>query len=505
MGIAISNKENRIVRNTIIMFFRMLFLMVVGFLSSRWLLKQLGVEDYGIFSVVGSVTTTFVALRSLFSESIQRFFNYYKGKEDVQAEKEVFTISIIVHLILAAIFAVVLEIVGIWLINNKLVFPLEKYDTVIFVFQTTVIASIFSILSIPFDALIIANEKLGFFALVSVLDGLLRLTVVVSLPYLPFESLRAFSFLIVLIPITSLLLLSLYSRKFPECSFHTPFNKNLLKEILSLSGWNFFGNLSFSLLHEGINFILNIFGGLVFNAARAIAYQVKNIVAQFSSNSLIAVRPRVMQRAAIDDKSILYENIIEISRISFMIMLIPVVPLEAFCSELLRIWLIEFPDNAVIFTKLVLLAVLFRSFHEPFNMFYMSLGSIKRMIIVESTIMIASLAGIYIMLSCGLPMWSSFALLAVMEIFIIVALAINAHYEFAFPLRAFFNQAFIPMSLLFLVTELIVGLFSMIRPDGILATLVYCGVVLMCVMSVILLFLNRREKELVRGLIKRKK
>ena len=413
----------RIAKNTVIMFIRMVFLMIIGFLTSRWLLKQLGVEDFGLYSVVGSVTSTFVALKSLFSESIQRFLNYYKGKKDEQTQKDVFSISLVIHAALAVLFVVVLEVVGLWLINNKLVYPIEKYDTVIFVFQMTVIASVFSILCIPFDALIIANERMGFFALISIIDGIFRLGVVLALPFLPYESLRAYSFLLVFIPASTLLFAFLYCRRFPEFSFSWHIDFKLLKEIASLSGWNFFGNIAFSLLHEGINFILNIFGGLVYNAARSIAYQVKNLAVQFSNNSLIAVRPKVMQSAALDkDNSVLFANIIEISRISFMILLLPIAPLEAFCSELLSIWLTEVPENAVLFTRLVLLSVLFRAFHEPFNMLYMSVGRIKRMMIIEVLVMTATLICIYYVLSIGLPLWLSFVLLVVMELFIVLSL-----------------------------------------------------------------------------------
>lgn len=492
----------RVAQNTAFMFIRMVVLMIISFLTSRWLLKQLGVEDYGIYSVVGSVTATFVALKSLFSESVQRFLNYYKGKKDDKSQKEVFSISIVIHLVLAILFVVILEVAGLWLINNKLVFPIEKYDTVVFVFQMTVIASVFNILCIPFDALIIANERMGFYAFVSILDGILRLLVVAALPYIPYESLRAYSLLLIVLPIVSLSLSVCYSKRFPECAFSRHYDRKLLKEIVSLSGWNFFGNISFSLLHEGINLILNIFGGLVYNAARAIAYQVKNIVVQFSTNTLIAVRPVVMQSAAIGkDKTLLFKNIITVSRLSFMLLLIPVAPLEAYCPELLGIWLTEVPEHAVLFTRLVLLSVLFRSLHEPLNMLYMSVAKIKRMMLIEVIIMLSTLSIVYFILSNGSALWVSFAVLALMEIIIVLALLINAKIEIGFEIRPYFKSVLMPMTLLFLGNETLSFLFSRIEVESTLLILLLCLGVMLSVIVMVFFFLDKKERALLKKII----
>lgn len=492
----------RVAKNTIIMFIRMVVLMIIGFLTSRWLLKQLGVEDYGIYSVVGSVTSTFVALKSLFSESTQRFLNFYKGKEELQTQEIVFSISILVHFVLAILFVVILEFVGMWLITNKLVFPMEKYDTVVFVFQMTVIASVFSILCIPFDALIIANERMGFFALISILDGLFRLAVVIALPFVSYDSLRAYSLLLVFIPLSSLLISGLYSRRFPECHFCKLSDSILLKEMVSLSGWNFLGNISFSLLHEGINFTLNIFGGLVSNASRAIAYQVKSIALQFSNNSLIAVRPIVMQSAAQDnDNKALFGNIIEVSRISFLILLIPIVPLESFCPQLLDIWLVEVPDYAVHFTRLVLLGVLFRSLHEPFNMLYMSVGKLKRMMLIEVVVMLSAVVLIYYLLSYGVPMSWAFVTLAIMEIIIVISLLINAYKELNFPINRYVKSVIVPFVSLIIINAIIVTLFSIVKFDNMIIIVCLCAFSVLVCLASISIFLNDKEKNLIMGWI----
>ncbi len=496
----------RVAKNTVIMYIRMIVLMCISFVTSRLFLQALGVEDYGIYSIVGSVTSTFVALKSLFSESVQRFLNFYKGKQDINTQKDVFTISLLIHAALAVIFVILLEIIGLWLINNKLVYPIEKYDAVIFVFQMTVISSVLSILCIPFDAVIIANERMGFFAFLSIFDGVLRLLVVLLLPILPFPALKTYAFLIIFIPLSSLVISSIYSRRFEECKLSKTINKGIYKDILSLSGWNFFGNISFSILHEGINFILNIFGGLVYNAARSIAYQVKSIAVQFSTNSLIAARPMVMQSAAVDNENkALFRNIIEISRIAFFIMLIPTIPIIVYCPELLNIWLTIIPDNTTLFTRLVVLGVLFRSLHEPLNMLYMSVGKIKRMMIIEVIVMITAIFIIYIVLSQGAPMWVAFALLAIMEIVIVLCLLINARRELRFPLLEYIKQVILPFISLLLISTLVAFLFSFIKTDLIVLLLVLCVALITVTVCTIIPFMNEQEKRIVKNFIASKK
>ena len=301
------------------------------------------------------------------------------------------------------------------------------------------------------------------------------------------------------------LISSLYCRKFEECKYVRPRNRLLFKDLMSLSGWNFFGNITFSLLHEGINFILNIFGGLVYNVARSIAYQVKGITAQFSNNSMIAVRPVVMQSAARDDgNQILFSNIIKISRVSVFLVLVPIVTIEAFCPELLAIWLADVPPYSVLFTRLVLLGILIRSLHEPINMLYMSLGKIKRMILSEALVMLFFLTVIYIALSNGIPLWTSFALLAVMEIVIIIVLLVNSQLELRFPVLCYCKEVLLPFLYILIINLILACLFSIIHPKGILLTFFLCSVLIGLTCLSIFLFMNEKEKEILKDFAARK-
>lgn len=488
----------RIAKNTIIMYIRMIILMCIGFFTSRLLLSALGVEDYGIYSVVGSIASTFAALKAIFSEAIQRFLNYQKGKKSLEGQRDVFTISLIIHFVLAVVLIIVLETVGLWLINYKLVIPVEKVDTALFVFQMTVMTSVLYVLTIPFEAVIIANERMSAFAYITILDGFYRLAVLLILPTLHYTLLKSYSLALVLTPLITLFILLLYCKRFEECKIVRSFNRFLFKDIFSLSFWNFFGNISFSLLHEGTNFVLNSFGGLAYNAARAVAYQVKGIAIQMSNNLVIAARPKIMQNAASNGNDTLFANIRELSRISFFVMLVTGMPVVTFCSSILDLWLVDVPEWSDIFTILVLLGLIIRSLHEPINIMFMSVAKIKRMMIIEAVIMLSAVALIYLSLSSGSQMWVAFAILAIMEIVIVLALLANAFFEIDFNIRLYLKDVLIPVSLIMAISiSISLTMHKLLIPCTILSTIAYTCLSIICNLSIIVLFFNSFEKNLV--------
>lgn len=489
-----------VAKNTVIMFIRMIILMVIAFYSSRLLLATLGISDYGVFSVVGSISSTFVAIKSLFSESIQRFFNVAKGKtaDSLKEQQAIFNMSIIVHIVLIICFVIVVELVGGWLLNNKLDIPSGRMDAATFVFHMTVIATTIGIISVPYDAVIVANEKMSVFAGITVFDALLRLLFIFLLPVIGFDYLKVYSILLVIIPITTILIQFFYCRRFPECQYKLTFDKRLFKEIMGLSGWNFFGNISFSIIHEGINMLLNIYGGVVMNASRAIAYQVKNVANQISTNTLVAARPRVMQQSVQKSKEQYFEDIFLLSRISYFSLALAIVPLFVYCPQLLSIWLTEVPEASTTFTRLVLIGLFIRSLHEPLNIMNMAYASIKRMMLIEVVSMLSSLVVIYFVLRNSALIWFPFAYLSCMEAIIITGLIINAKYELGFPIRKYLKKVIRPM-LLFSLISSVFGfiLHYAFKPSTVVSVLLCVLLIVIVEMIFCWIFFNTREKQLV--------
>ena len=502
------NSTKRVAKNTIIMYIRMLFLMFISFYSSRILLATLGFDDFGVFSVVGSISSTFVAIKSLFSESIQRFLNVAKGKgyDSLEEQISIFNMGIIVHIFLAIVFVVIVEVLGVWLLNNKLDIPVDRFAAASVVFQMTILATTISILSIPFDALIIANERMSAYAIISIVDGILKLLFIFALPFIDYDYLITYSILMVSIPILTLLMQLYYCRRFPEFSFKFKLNKPLFKEVLSLSGWNFFGNISFSLIHEGINMLLNMFGGVILNAARSIAYQVKSLTSQIATNTMVAVRPLAMQQSVQKSKEEYFDTIILLSRISLFLMSIIAIPIFIYVPQLLNIWLGNVPENTVLFTRIILVSIAVRSLHEPLNMMNMALGIIKRMMLIEAVTMLSFLVFTYLALKIFNITWLPFLLLAFMELFIIIFLIFNARFELNFPVMKYFKKVISPLFIILLMWGILSYIFIIsLHPIKIMSQLGCFMLLLSIVGAFIFLMFDERERLIFTNLIKMKR
>ena len=492
-----NTRVNTIIKNTGFLYVRMFVVMILSLYTSRLVLKILGVEDFGIYSVVGSVTATFASLRSVFSEAIIRFLNYEKGLGNQNNVRQIFSLSLLLHVAVAIIFIIGVEAVGLWLIYNKLNIPPDRFETALFVFHVSVLSSVITIFTVPYDAVIITNEKMNVYALVSMFDAGLKLAVIIFIQYLPFDRLKSYSLLLLLVPLSVLLVYVFYCRRFPECKLTRSFDKKLFKDISVYASWNFAGNFVFSLVHEAYNMLLNMFGSIIENAARSIAYQVKAAVNTFSNNAIIAVKPFIIQESAVNENRVLFNHIILLSKISFYLSLIIAVPIIVYCKELLALWLGEAPEHSVIFTQLVVISILIRSLHGPLSLMYMSVGKIKMMTIVEGLIYILSLVLAWLLLKFGLPSWTVFLLLCIIEAIIIIALSINAKIEINFSLKEYFT-ALASLSILSISIALIsyfVRLFLV--PSSNIIMLLFCVVVFILVCGAIYLFMSQGERKMV--------
>ena len=498
--------SKRIAMNTVIMYSRMLIVMFLSFYSSRILLSTLGVTDFGILSVVGSITVSFAAIKGLFSESIQCFLNVAKGRQEnsLEEQRRIFYLSIVIHIVLALLFFIIAECIGIWLLNKHLEIPLDRLDSAYFVFHVSVIATTISIMSIPYDAVVIANERMSFYAILSLFDNIIRLVFILFLPIIGLDYLKTYSLFILFVPLTTFIIQLIYCKRFAECTFIKTFDKTLFRGMLSLSSWNFFGNICFSLIHEGINMMLNIYGGVVMNASRAIAYQVKNVANQVSTNTLVAVRPKIMQYSIQKEKCAYFDDIFLLSRLSFFLLAIVVFPLFIFCPNLLNVWLGEYPEASVIFTRVILISLFVRTLHEPINMMNMAFAKIRRQIIVESIIMLFAFAMIYLSFDFTDNIAMPFVILTIMEIFVMVGLIINAKYEVDFPLVMYVKKVVIPMIVL-VVLSFFSGLFIIKLPISNIGMLMLGSLSAVIVELVIcFILLDNRERNILKRLLIKK-
>lgn len=494
---------SRLARNSFFLYTRMIILMGLSLYTSRVVLKALGVDDFGIYSVVGSITTMFLSLRSVFSEAIQRFLNYEKGCGDVEAESEVFSLGVWMHVLVAVVFCALIGTLGTLYLNHTADIPEARMGAARLVFISTIFSSVFVILLVPYDAVVIANEKMDVYAWVSIADGVFRLASALSLVFISVDSLVLYAILTALIPVLNFIFYLFYCSRFPECKYKKVHSREKIKSIVSFAGWSFGGNMSYTLTHEGINLILNSFGGVVANAARSIAYQVRSAVNQVSNNTILATKPFIVQSSVSMSDDTIWEKILIISRLSFYIMVLTALPIIVYCDYLLSVWLTTVPDNSVQFTRLIIVATVIRSLHGPLDLFYMAKGKIKRMVLVESTILLLLLPAVYGVLALGYSINVVFILLSVWEIAIVLALTINASREFGVSIMAYVQRVITP-SCLSVLCAVIIGyaFIKFFRFTSIVPVLVAMAAMVILFGGLLYwVLLRSEEKTIVKGLV----
>ena len=290
---ALNNK--RIAKNTILLYVRMLFTMAISLYTSRVILNTLGVVDYGIYNVVGGIVSMFTFLNGAMVTSTQRYLTFGLGKGDMERLREVFTTSIHIHIIISAIIVLLAETIGLWFFYEKMVIPAERKSAAMWVFQLSIISMVISVMSVPYNSAIVAHERMGAFAIVSVVEVMLKLFIVYLLVIIgTYDKLILYAILLACVHLFIRFCYTRYSHiHFPETRLIHKVDFPLMKEMGQFAGWNIWGSLAAMLFGTGINMLLNIFFGPVVNAARGIAVQVESAVVHFSTNFLMAVNPQI--------------------------------------------------------------------------------------------------------------------------------------------------------------------------------------------------------------------
>ena len=353
-----SENTKRIAKNTLMLYGRMLFSMVVSLYTSRVVLNTLGVEDYGIYNVVGGFVAMFSLISSSLSSSVSRFLTFELGKGDMERLKRVFSTSLIIHIGLALIVLIAAETIGLWFVNHKLVIPPERLYAANWVFQASIVSFCFGLLSTPYNASIISHEHMGTFAYIGILDTCLRLAIVLFIAHSPwlFDRLIVYSLLLVAVSISLQCIYLYYCRKhFEECRIRLVWDKQCVKKMGSFAGWNFIGCTAGLLKDQGVNILLNLTFGPIVNAARGIASTVNGAVGGFAGNFMTALNPQITKSFAANDKRYYFSLVERGSRFSFYIMFLFALPLCLETEFVLTLWLKQYPAHTINFVRLVLI------------------------------------------------------------------------------------------------------------------------------------------------------
>ena len=415
---SISGNSRRIARNTVFLYFRMLLTMAITLYTSRVVLAVLGIEDFGIYDVVSSVVTMFAFLNSSMVTSTQRYITVAIGKEDGEEASKVFSNAVRIHLLIGLAVILLCETVGLWFLEHKLVIPAERMPAARWVFQLSLLSFFINVTQVPYNAVIIAHEKMDVFAYISILDVLLKLGIVLLLKIVPIDKLVAYAILTFIVTQIIRSLYRIYCRHhFEECGRRVFSRDGLYKGMLKFAGWNLFGSLAWMMRDQGINILLNVFFGPVVNAARGTATKVSSAVQGFVSNFSTAINPQITKNYAQGRLDKMEELACRGARFSFLILFVIALPLMMTMDTVLGWWLVEVPDNTGIFLQFILLDSLINAvFSNPLITSLMATGNIRNYQITVSAIMLLVVPAGYFLLKGGMPAYSVFALLCLVSI-----------------------------------------------------------------------------------------
>ena len=495
---------SKVVRNSILLYGRSIIILVLSLYSSRLLLSYLGVEDFGLYGLVGGVVSLFASLKVLFSFAVQRYLSFAKGEGDLQKEREVFNVSFYLHICIALLFAVIVGIVGFWLIDNKLNIPTRSVNDAYFVFVFSLLTAVTTILITPYSASIIANERMNVFAWITLFDAVLKILVILALPILPFYPIRTYAVLLFSLEFLNGLLYLYNCRKFPECKLGKLFNKKLFKEMTSFAGWDFAGNTAWALINGGVNMILNIFGGVAINAARGVAYQVKNAVIQLVNNVTVASRPYIIKQAASDSKEVTFNSICLMARALFVIMAITSLPLIVYTEGILGLWLIETPDYAVSFVRLSLVWNVVRTVNTPIDLAFTAYGKMKTYQIFNSLALLLNLPLAYLFLYLGYPYYYAMLTFVIVELIDITVNLIVCHKVIQFDVNMYFRKVVIP-NIINTIIYIFIGylFFELCSTTNMIVTISFMAVMVIIAAFATYCSLSKNEKDYVTPMIKK--
>lgn len=503
-----SANNKRIAQNTVLLYIRTLVILLVSLYTSRVVLNALGVEDYGTYNIVGGFVTMFSLLSGALSNAISRFVTFELGRGDLRRLKEVFSTSVTVQILLAVITVILAEIVGLWFLNLKMNIPDGRMVAANWVFQCSLLTFAINLISIPYNACIIAHERMNAFAYISILETLLKLGAVFLLFMIGFDKLIVYAVLLTFVATLIRIIYGVYcGRNFEECHYKFYINKPLIIEMTSLAGWNMLGSSGSILNSHGVNLLMNMFFGVAVNAARGLAVQVNSAVTQFVNSFTTAVNPQITKSYAQGEKDYLFRLVMMSSKYSFFLTLLLGAPIMAETPFILKLWLKEVPAYTVLFVRLALVASLIASLSTSLYTLSLATGNIKRYQIVVGSLSLSCFFVTFIFYKLGLPVETAYYVNIGVQIAILFARLIILSRQTGISIRQYIASVLYQSLVVALLLYASVFLFLKLMPQVTFVNALV--VVLSCeVIACALIFfvgLNKNERMYIVSLISKKK
>lgn len=471
----ISENSRRIARNTFLLYFRMLLLMFIGLFTSRVVLKSLGVDDYGVYNAVGGVVSMFTFVTASLSSAISRFLAVEIEKADKDRLKRVFSTGVLIQLGLSLLLVLLVETVGLLILERWMVIPEGRMAAARTVLHCSLGILVVTMLSVPYNALIIAHEKMSAFALISVAEGALKLGVALLLSVSSFDKLVTYAFLMLAVAVAVRLSYGIYCRrKFEETGGRLVPDPSLVREMAGFAGWNVFGSGAYVLNTQGANVLVNVFFGVAANAARGVAFQVENIVKQFASNFLTALNPQITKSWASGDKDYCFELVRKGAKFSYLVILLFLIPFMLEAETLLSIWLGQVPERSAEFVRLALAALAVDMTGNTLLTLQLATGQVKRYYLITGLSSLLCLPAIWLAFRLGAgPQWAYIVLLTVFVAVFVMKLRIVSSGT-GFPVREFVRKVLLKLAAVTVASSVLPFLLHALLPGGLLRLVLVC-------------------------------
>ncbi|MEE0979029.1 MAG: hypothetical protein UH625_06445 [Muribaculaceae bacterium] len=440
-----TNDNKRIAKNSLYLYIRKLITVFIGLYASRLLLEQLGLDDFGLYGLVGSVVMLFGSIKVLFTDSIRRYINIEKGRRNPERIRLIFTYGVVLNLLIACVFVAIVEVAGILMIPHLSIAP-EQTSTAMWLLQFSLASAVVTIMTTPYDAVMIANERFDAFAILAVIDSILRFVAVLLLVFCPTNKVIWYSLFMLAGAIIVRVISAIYCRRQfgQEVRYLWKVDRTLLRDMAVFSGWNFLGRAGWTIYDGGINIVLNLFGGVLVNAARSVAMNVKNLVTQFTLDTFAGFRPQTVKAYGAGDMARFEQLVFSASKFCFVVAAVLAFSCAVFCHFLIRLWLGEIPPYSVDFVKAIMLALMLGGPNLGINMVFDSSAQLKYFQIWTITVFALSLGGGWLALHLGAPFYSVFLVAAAAEIIQMAGSLFIARKVAAFPIGRYFREVLLP-------------------------------------------------------------
>ncbi|MBT9898735.1 polysaccharide biosynthesis protein [Bacteroides thetaiotaomicron] len=491
----ISSNNRRIAKNTLLLYIRMFFTMAVSLYTSRVVLDVLGVEDFGIYNVIGGVIAMFTFLNISMSGATSRFLTYELGTGNQEKLKATFNSAVWIHRAIALIIIIVAETLGLWFFKTQLVIPDERMEAAMWIFQFSVISMAISVTQVPYNACIIAHEKMDVYAYVEIINVILKLLIVYLLTVINFDKLILYAFLLLFVTATVTYIYRIYClRHFVECQYTKgcKWQSDIMKPMLSFSGWDLYGNMSTIARTQGVNILLNIFFGPVLNAASGVANQVQAAVMGFAGSIVTAVKPQIIKSYAAGELQRMERLVFTASKLTFILLLLLSLPLMVEMNFILSMWLKVVPEYAVSFCICTLLFNFFATMSAVVVTVAHAIGKIKRPSVINGTLYLLVIPVSYLAFRNGLSPISSYIFNVLAVVLGMLSNVWTVHkYIPAFSFKRYFLTVFIRcLFVLLLNLTLLLWLKNNLVEEGFLrlVLLIMTSIISVCLNGFYILF-----------------